>query len=130
MDIRARDDAYRVGQDADLRRLIDLIRAGAPVEQLSQITFLWGPAGTTCRSIAGQRMRLENKTAMVNGAIVAIAPLALILAAALLLPDSQTTTVTARTPGWESVRAALIVGAIVGLMLRVSALVVPERSGR
>jgi hypothetical protein len=42
-DIRAKDDGYREMQEEELGRLIDLLRAEAPAEQLRRITFL-GPS--------------------------------------------------------------------------------------
>jgi hypothetical protein len=39
-DIRARDSRYRAMQDAELAKLIRLVRIGAPDSELTTITFL------------------------------------------------------------------------------------------
>lgn len=39
-DIRARDSSYRDMQDGELRKLIQLLRHGAPMAQIRRINFL------------------------------------------------------------------------------------------
>ena len=39
-DIRERDAAYRTMQDADMQRLVTLLRTGAPDSELTKIHFL------------------------------------------------------------------------------------------
>lgn len=39
-DIRARDTSYREFQDSELRKLIALLRADAPMDVLARVTFL------------------------------------------------------------------------------------------
>ena len=39
-DIRERDSAYRAMQDAEMEKLVRLLRAGAPDVELAKVTFL------------------------------------------------------------------------------------------
>ena len=39
-DIRERDPAYRAMQDAEMKKLVNLLRAGAPDVELAKVTFL------------------------------------------------------------------------------------------
>ena len=40
IDIRERNPAYRVMQDAEMEKLVRLLRAGAPDVELAKVTFL------------------------------------------------------------------------------------------